>query len=251
VLGRLDDAERFDGLAAEVRDAFTRAYVLPDGRMTSDAQTAYSLAIAFELVPAAQRELAGRRLAELVEAAGHRIATGFVGTPLVSDALTATGHPDAAYDLLLEEQAPSWLYAVRQGGTTIWERWDSLLPDGSVNPGAMTSFNHYALGAVADWMHRVVAGLAPASPGYRRIAFRPQPGGGLTHAEAEHETPYGRAAIAWRIDEATLHVEVTVPTGSEATVELPGGEPIEVGSGTHRFEQPVPRTLLSKANELN
>jgi alpha-L-rhamnosidase len=236
VLGRLDDAERFERLAAEVREAFTRAYVLPDGRMTSDAQTAYSLAIAFDLVPDAERESAGRRLAELVEEAGHRIATGFVGTPLVSDALTATGHPDAAYDLLLEEQAPSWLYAVRQGGTTIWERWDSLRPDGTVNPGTMTSFNHYALGAVADWLHRVVAGIAPAAPGYHSIRFAPRPGGGLTHAAAEHETPYGRAAIAWRIDGGTLHVEVTVPTGSDATVVLPSGDTFEVGSGTHRFE---------------
>jgi alpha-L-rhamnosidase len=236
VLGRHEDAERFDHLAAEVREAFTAEYVLPDGRMTSDAQTAYSLAIAFDLVPEALRDAAGLRLAELVEESEHRIATGFVGTPLVSDALTLTGHPDAAYDLLLEEEAPSWLYAVRQGGTTIWERWDSLRPDGTVNPGTMTSFNHYALGAVADWLHRVVAGIAPATAGYRRILFRPQPGGGFTHASAEHETPYGRAAIEWRLDDGTLRVEVTVPTGSDATVELPWGESIAVGSGIHRFE---------------
>ena len=251
VLGRRDDAERFERLAAEVREAFTRAYVLPDGRMTSDAQTAYSLAIGFDLVPEAEREIAGRRLAELVEEAGHRIATGFVGTPLVSDALTVTGHPDAAYDLLLEEEAPSWLYAVRQGGTTIWERWDSLRPDGTVNPGTMTSFNHYALGAVADWLHRVVAGLAPAAPGYRRIAFAPKPGGGLTHASAEHETPYGRAAIAWRIEGDVLHVEAIVPTGADATIELPGAEPVALTSGTHAFQHALPSALLSNANELS
>ncbi|GAA4433540.1 glycoside hydrolase family 78 protein [Georgenia halophila] len=238
VLGLRDDAARFAKLSAEVRQAFAAAYVEPGGRMASDAQTAYSLAIAFELVPEDLRDFAGERLAELVEEAGHRIATGFVGTPLVCDALTATGHADAAYDLLLEERAPSWLYAVRQGATTIWERWDSLRPDGTVNPGTMTSFNHYALGAVADWLHRVVAGLEPAEPGYRRIRFRPQPGGGLTRASAEHETPYGRAAIAWRIDGETLHVEVTVPTGSAATVELPGGEPVAVSSGTHDFQAP-------------
>ncbi|WP_307859057.1 glycoside hydrolase family 78 protein [Desertivibrio insolitus] len=236
VLGRHEDAARFGRLAAEVRRAFLDAYVGEDGRMTSDAQTAYSLAIAFDLVGDDLREAAGVRLAELVEEAGHRIATGFVGTPLVCDALTATGHPDAAYSLLLQEDAPSWLYAVRQGGTTIWERWDSLLPDGTVNPGKMTSFNHYALGAVADWLHRVVAGLAPASPGYRSIRFAPRPGGGLTHASAEHETPYGRAAVAWRLEDGTLSVEVTVPTGSGGMVELPGSEPVIVGSGTHTFE---------------
>ena len=236
VLGRHEDRDRFAQLATEVRAAFAAEYLLPDGRMTSDAQTAYSLAIAFELLPESQLASAGTRLAELVEEADHRIATGFVGTPLVSDALTSTGHPDAAYALLLEEQAPSWLYAVKQGATTIWERWDSLLPDGTVNPGAMTSFNHYALGAVADWLHRVVAGLAPAEPGYRRIAFRPQPGGGLTSAAARHETPYGLASIDWRIAGQTMRVEVTVPTGTEATVELPGQPAVHVTSGTHSFE---------------
>ncbi|BDZ54511.1 glycoside hydrolase family 78 protein [Agromyces marinus] len=235
VLGRTDDAERFEALAAEVRAAFRSEYVLEDGRMTSDAQTAYSLAIAFELVDEQALLAAGRRLAELVEEAGHRIATGFVGTPLVSDALTSTGNLGSAYDLLLEEESPSWLYAVRQGGTTIWERWDSLRPDGTVNPGAMTSFNHYALGAVADWMHRVVAGIAPAAPGYRSIRFAPRPGGGFTHAAAEHETPYGRAAIAWRLEGSSMHVDVTVPTGADAEVVLPDGRSHLVGSGSHAF----------------
>ena len=118
---------------------------------------------------------AGQRLASLVRSAGNRIATGFAGTPVITDALTVSGGLDAAYELLLEKECPSWLYAVSQGGTTIWERWDSMLPDGTVNPGEMTSFNHYALGAVADWMHRTVAGLAPLEPGYRRILFRPSP----------------------------------------------------------------------------
>ncbi|HEU4997819.1 MAG TPA: family 78 glycoside hydrolase catalytic domain, partial [Lapillicoccus sp.] len=178
VLGRSDEADRFAALAAEVRAAFTDAYLRPDGRMTSDAQTAYALVVAFDLVPGPARGRAGTRLAELVEESGHRIATGFVGTPIVNDALSATGHVEAAYDLLLEQEAPSWLYAVRQGATTVWERWDSLRPDGTVNPGTMTSFNHYALGAVAGWLHRVVAGIAPAAPGYRVIRFRPRPGGG-------------------------------------------------------------------------
>jgi alpha-L-rhamnosidase len=153
--------------------------------------------------------------------------------PIVCDALTSTGHVDAAYDLLLEEEAPSWLYAVRQGATTVWERWDSLRPDGTVSPGTMTSFNHDALGAVAGWLHRVVAGIAPAAPGYREILFRPRPGGGLTAASAAHETPYGRAEIAWSIADGELTVDVTVPTGTTATVDLPGREPRMVGSGRH------------------
>ncbi|WP_419992604.1 family 78 glycoside hydrolase catalytic domain [Streptomyces boninensis] len=240
VLGLATDAARYERLADEVREAFTAAYVRDDGRMTSDAQTAYALAIAFDLLTdAAQRAAAGRRLAELVAKADHRIATGFAGTPIICDALTRSGATSTAYGLLLEQGCPSWLYAITQGATTIWERWDSMLPDGTVNPGTMTSFNHYALGAVADWLHRVVAGLEPAAPGYRSIRFRPRPGGGLTWAKAEHETPYGRAAIAWEIDGDRLSVTVDVPTGADGVVELPGMDPQSVTSGQHSFVAPL------------
>ncbi len=235
VLGRSMDAARYSALAARIREAFANEYVLPDGRMTSDAQTAYSLGLQFGLIPPRLRDAAGARLAELVAEAGNRIATGFAGVNLVSDALTGAGAVGSAYDLLLEEECPSWLYAVNQGATTVWERWDSLLPDGTVNPGTMTSFNHYALGSVADWLHRVVAGIAPGSPGYRTIEFAPQPGGGFTHASAAHETPYGRASIEWRLVDGALSVDVVVPTGTTATVRLPGSEPVAVESGAHSF----------------
>jgi alpha-L-rhamnosidase len=239
VLGRADDAKRFGELAALVRAAFCAEYVGADGRMTSDAQTAYALALEFELIEnVEQRTTAGNRLAELVAEDGNLIATGFAGTPIICDALTRAGAVDSAYDVLLQKDCPSWLYAVTQGATTIWERWDSMRPDGTVNPGRMTSFNHYALGAVADWMHRTVAGLAPTAPGYRSIRFRPQPGGGLTWARAEHETPYGRAAISWSIEAGELRVGVTVPTGTDAVVELPGRDPEQVGNGRHSFTVP-------------
>lgn len=235
VLGKADDELRYLEMAGAASEAFAKEYIRPDGRMTSDAQTAYALAIVFDLFPNDElRELAGKRLAELVREAGNRIATGFAGTPVIADALTNVGELETAYDLLLEKECPSWLYSVEQGGTTIWERWDSLLPDGTVNPGEMTSFNHYALGAVADWMHRSVAGLAPLEPGYRRILFRPQPGGGLTSASAAHETPYGRASISWQRTGTGHTVEIEVPTGTTARVELPGQAPADVGPG--RFE---------------
>lgn len=242
VLGHEEEAERYRSLAAEVRAAFARAYVTPAGRVLSDAQTVYALAIEWALLPdAEQRELAGRRLADLVRAGGFRISTGFVGTPLVTDALTSTGHLDVAYRLLLQTGCPSWLYPVTMGATTIWERWDSVLPDGSINPGEMTSFNHYALGAVADWLHRTVAGLAPAAPGYREVLVHPRPSADLTSASARHVTPYGEAAVAWERAEGTFRLDVRVPVGASARVHLPGAaEARTVSHGEHHWEVPDP-----------
>jgi alpha-L-rhamnosidase len=142
------------------------------------------------------------------------------------------------------------------GATTIWERWDSLLPDGSVNPGEMTSFNHYALGAVADWLHRTVGGLAPAGPGYRQIEVRPRPGGGLTYASARHLTPYGLAESSWMIQDGKIEVKITIPSNTTASVSLPGRQekPVEVPSGTHSwsyaYEDPDARPPVSVDNTI-
>jgi alpha-L-rhamnosidase len=241
VLGCAAEAEQYAALAGEVRAAFAREYVTPAGRVVSDATTAYALALQFGLLPTAeQRQYAGQRLAALVRGSGYRISTGFVGTPLVCDALCEAGEVDAAFRLLMQRECPSWLYPVTMGATTIWERWDSMLPDGSINPGEMTSFNHYALGAVADWLHRVVAGLAPAAPGYRRIEIKPVPGGGLTAARARHRTPYGLAECAWQIDGGVMTVEVEIPANTSATVHLPGqnGDVLAVGSGRYHWSYP-------------
>jgi alpha-L-rhamnosidase len=238
VLGRAEEAAHFQALTAEVRAAFAHHYVTPAGRVVGDATTAYALALQFALLPTAeQRRYAARRLVELVRGSGYRISTGFVGTPLVCDALCDAGEYAAAYRLLLQQERPSWLYPVTMGATTIWERWDSMLPDGSINPGEMTSFNHYALGAVADWLHRTVAGLAPAAPGYRRIVIRPVPGGGLTYAAASHRTPYGLASVTWRSEGKVMTVAVEIPANTTAVVYLPGveGEPQEVGAGRYRW----------------
>ena len=177
-----------------MRAAFDAEYVTPAGRLLCDATTAYALALEFGLLRDAGAAPACRRAARRARARQRiLISTGFVGTPLICDALCSVGAYDDAYRLLTQRACPSWLYPVTMGATTIWERWDSMLPDGSINPGEMTSFNHYALGAVADWLHRTVAGLAPAAPGYRRLAIAPHPGGGLTHARARHRTPYGHS----------------------------------------------------------
>ncbi|MFI0765253.1 glycoside hydrolase family 78 protein [Streptomyces sp. NPDC021218] len=235
-LGYYEDHQRYEELARTVNDAFAQRWILPSGLLDNDAQSSYAIALHFDFFPTpAQRATAGRRLAALVKEADFHIATGFVGTPVICEALADSGHLDAAYALLLKQTCPSWLYPVAQGATTIWERWDSLLPDGDVNPGDMTSFNHYALGAVADWLHRVVAGLAPAEPGYRRLLVRPRPGGGLTHASAAKETPYGRAEVRWLRDADTFSVDLAVPVGVTAIVDLPGRAPETVGSGRHRW----------------
>ena len=230
-----EDHRRYGRLAEAVRDAFAREFISPNGRLASDAPTAYALGLEFGLLTPEQRPRAGARLVELVQAGDHRIATGFVGTPILCDALSHVDATDTAYHLLTQRECPSWLYPVTMGATTIWERWDSMLPDGSINPGDMTSFNHYALGAVADWLHRTVAGLALSSPGYRTFTVAPRPGGGLTHASTAHQTPYGRAAVSWTRDRDRLRVEVVVPPGTSASVELPADDwqPQIIGSGRH------------------
>ncbi len=241
VLGRDEDAARYLRLAAEVRDAFDAEYVTPAGRVLSDSETAYALALQFGLLQdARQRRGAGERLAALVRNSGYHISTGYVGTPLICDALCSVGEYDTTFHLLKQQGCPAWLYPVTMGATTIWERWDSLRPDGSVNPNSMTSFNHYALGAIADWLHRTVAGLAPAAPAYSHITIRPYPGGGLTRARARHITPYGLAESRWAIQGEQIEVEVVVPPNATASVALPGSDaqPIEVGAGTHRWSYP-------------
>ncbi|GGR28976.1 glycoside hydrolase family 78 protein [Deinococcus ruber] len=240
ILGRAEERGTYLNLASDIRAAFNREYVTPSGQIISDSATAYALGLEFGLLGTeGQRQKSGERLKMLLRENGDHISTGFVGTPLICDALCAVGAVREAYLLLTQEECPSWLYPVTMGATTVWERWDSMLPDGSINPGEMTSFNHYALGAVADWLHRRVAGLAPAEPGYRRLEIRPLPGGPLTHASARHVTPYGEASSGWRTENGEFVLDVQVPPNTSARVTLPTtGEVFEVGSGVHVWRRP-------------
>ncbi|MBT1002267.1 family 78 glycoside hydrolase catalytic domain [Paenarthrobacter sp. DKR-5] len=235
LLGLTAEQAEFEQLASDLRSAFNTNYVR-DGVVHSDCATVYALAIVFELLDAADEKAAGERLAELSAAAGYRISTGFAGTPFITDALTKTGHVEDAYRLLLERECPSWLYPVTMGATTVWERWDSMLPDGTINPGEMTSFNHYALGAVADWMHRVVGGISPLTPGYASVLIAPLPGGGLTEAETALETPHGRIAVRWELEGDQLTVEADVPSGITGILRLPGQDdrPLSAGHLTEK-----------------
>ncbi|OYO13043.1 alpha-L-rhamnosidase [Enemella evansiae] len=234
-LGHDSDAERWQALADRTRTAFNDAYVAEDGTIRSDCATVYALALCFGLLDEQTRPRAAVRLAEVVEAAGCRVSTGFAGTPFVTWALSENGYVEHAYRLLLETGCPSWLYPVTMGATTIWERWDSMLPDGSINPGEMTSFNHYALGAVADWLYQVVAGIRPAAPGYGRLLLQPRPGPGLDWARGALETRHGRVECGWRRTDAGVEVEIVVPDGIAADLVLPDGSRRSVTAGRHTF----------------
>ena len=237
ILGRTDDVERYAAIADRARRAFQSEFVTSNGRVVSDTETAISLALTFDLLDGdEQRETAGKRLVQLVQDGDYTIRTGFVGTPIICEALRSVGATDIAYHLLLQEQLPSWLYPITMGATTIWERWDSMLPDGSINPGEMTSFNHYSLGAVAQFMHETVGGLRPLTPGYGEFEVAPHPGGHLTHAATEHESPHGIISVSWTRQGEEFIIDVIVPPGTRGHVRLPEREgAVTVGPGSNRL----------------
>ena len=240
LLGRHEDAQHFSTLAERTRAVFNDHYVTPEGVIHSDAETTYALAIVFGLLDPEDEQVAGNRLAELVAKSGYLIQTGFAGTPFITRALTKTGHLDTAYRLLLQTECPSWLYPVTMGATTIWERWDSMLPDGTINPGQMTSFNHYAFGAVAYWMHQIIGGIAPLEPGYSRVLIAPQPGGGIHWARSSLETRHGKISVSWsHDDDGPIELDIAVPQGVTALVQLPGTQAQEFRGGRHHVS-PTP-----------
>jgi alpha-L-rhamnosidase len=245
VLGKKEDAERYERLFEHIRRAFQQEFVTPRGRATSDTQTAYVLALAFDLLPEAQRDKAVRRLADDVR--GFHLTTGFLGTPDLTHVLTRHGETDLAYDLLMRTDYPSWLYPVTKGATTMWERWDGIKPDGSFQDPSMNSFNHYAYGAVGDWLYGTVAGLQPAAPGYERIRIAPRPGDTLTRARAFYESIRGRIGSSWqRTDGERFRLTVEIPPNTRATVRLPGalsadavtesGQPLREAEGLSNIE---------------
>jgi alpha-L-rhamnosidase len=266
VLGKQDDARRYGDLLAKIKAAFVREYVTENGRVAEDTQTAYAVALQFDLLPENLRGMAAKRLAQEVRTRGH-LTTGFVGTPYLCHVLSRYGYVDEAYTLLNRDQYPSWLYPIKQGATTIWERWDGQKPDGSFQDKGMNSFNHYAYGAIGDWMYRVMAGLEidEAAPGYKHILIQPQPGGGFTGVKVSHQTPYGKVASAWEIKQQNFSLAIEIPPNTRATVKLPraqlgdvvesdqpltsangigssrqDGEAVvlELGSGVYRFRYP-------------
>lgn len=223
ILHRGDDVQKYTQLLYNIKKAFQSEYVTPNGRMISGTQTSYVLALNFDLLPENLRESAAKRLVNNIQDYDEHITTGFLGTPYICHVLSRFGHTDIAYDLLMKESYPSWLYPVKHGATTIWERWDGIKPDGSFEDPEMNSFNHYAYGAIGDWMYRVIAGINTDenSPGFHRIIISPHPGGKLTSAQAELETLYGKVKSAWSIDSGIFTLDVIVPPNATAEIVLP------------------------------
>lgn len=264
ILGRMADVHVYEGLASRIREVFASEFVTPAGRIASNTQTAYVLALAFDLLPEDLRaEALGRLVAEIRRFDNH-ITTGFLGTPLILHVLSDLGREDVAYDLLTQDTYPSWLYPITKGATTIWEHWDGIKPDGSLQDPQMNSYNHYAYGAVGSWLYEAAAGIRPdaPSPGFQHVIIHPRQGGGLTSAAAELETMYGPLRSFWKLADDEFRLDVTIPPNATAMVVLPSDDTgqvtesgrlltnaggitgtrtegtatiVEIGSGTYRF----------------
>jgi alpha-L-rhamnosidase len=220
-LGKTDDEKNYTELYNKIRDVFIKEYVTPAGRVGTCSQTSYILALKFGLIPEDMREKAAKFLVADIRSRGNHLSTGFLGTIYICHELTNAGYTDVAYDLLLQETYPSWLYPVKMGATTIWERWDGQKTDSTFQDEGMNSFNHYAYGAIGDWMYRVSAGIETQDPGYRNLILQPHPAKNLSYAKASFESSYGTIASGWTRKDGKIIVHVIIPANTKATVMLP------------------------------
>ncbi|CZT13008.1 related to alfa-L-rhamnosidase [Rhynchosporium agropyri] len=238
ILGCKDEASHYKSETDRLKKLFQVEYMTSTGRLAPNTMTSISLALSFDLYNSAEQvRCATKSLSKIIRSNNFRIGTGFVGTPIILPSLTATSQTQLAYRMLLEKKCPSWLYPITMGATTMWERWDSMLPDGSINPGSMTSFNHYALGSVGASLHSTVGGISAKEPGWKVVRFEPVPGGTMTWAKVRHLSPYGEVKCEWQAKAERLVVKIEVPLNCTGEVKLPGKEEVNiVGSGKHEFE---------------
>lgn len=220
-LGKTDDANMYSDLFDKIKEVFINEYVTKAGRVGTCSQTSYVLALKFNLLPDNLRSKAAKFLADDIKSRNNHLSTGFLGTPYLCHVLSDNGYTDVAYDLLLQESYPSWLYPVKMGATTIWERWDGEKTDSTFQDPGMNSFNHYAYGAIGDWMYRVSAGIETMGPGYRHIIIQPHPTKKLTYSKASFESSYGTIASGWESKEGKILIKVRVPANTTATIILP------------------------------
>ena len=223
VLGRTADAVRYEKLAARIRRAYQKRFLTGDGLATGLTQTSYVLTLQFDLAPVALRPKLLAELIRDIETRGNKLSTGFVGASYLPHVLSRFGRCDIAYKLLHQKAWPSWLYAVTQGATTIWERWDGWTKENGFQDKGMNSFNHYAYGAIGSWLYAVVAGvdLDPDEPGFKRLRLAPQPGGELTSARGALHSPHGNILSAWKLPPGRFDWEVIVPPNTTATARFP------------------------------
>jgi Bacterial alpha-L-rhamnosidase 6 hairpin glycosidase domain/Alpha-L-rhamnosidase N-terminal domain/Bacterial alpha-L-rhamnosidase concanavalin-like domain/Bacterial alpha-L-rhamnosidase C-terminal domain len=256
ITGDTDGAAKYGDLATQIKAAFNQRYVQPDGKTPDNTQAGYAMALRFHLLPDDVRPKAAQFLEDNVKAHNDHLTTGFVGVSYLLPALSSENKIDTAYRLLLQDTFPSWLFSVKQGATTIWERWDGWTPDkGFQNPG-MNSFNHYSLGSCGEWMFDTVAGIGvdPDHPGFHHILIHPRPGGNLTHAEASFDSIHGKITTKWTLAHGNFSLDVTIPINTTATVELPSSTQVttlpvikpetnaqfEIGSGDYHFTCQLP-----------
>jgi alpha-L-rhamnosidase len=262
VLGKDDDTREYEALHRQIKEAYRAEFIHQDGQIRPEKQASYVRALAFDLVPPTMQRAAVDHLVRLIEENNDHLGTGFLSTPFLCHVLSENGQLDVAYALFKQDTIPSWLYEVKKGATTIWEDWDGIGEDGTPHG----SLNHYSKGAVGSWLYQVVAGIEPGAPGYKRIRFRPRPGGGLTAASARYHSLYGEIASSWQMRDGRFTLTIKIPANTTATVFLPGAEArqvteggqavetaegvirmsqeqettvIEVGSGTYTFAYPL------------
>lgn len=250
VLQKTEDVAEYTRLLEAVKEAYRREYLTATGRLVSSTQTAYVLALQFDMLPEDLRGAAADRLVANIKDYGYHLTTGFLGTPYLAHVLSRFGHTDVAYRLLMQRSYPSWLYPVTMGATTIWERWDGIKPDGSFQVPSMNSYNHYAYGAIGDWMYQHLAGIQALAdgPGYRHFRIAPSPGGGLTHAAGTLQTYYGEIASAWAFEGDRFVHRVTVPVNTVADLVLPFGSYETVLEGNRPLGRASGISLLSEVD---
>lgn len=219
--GRASEAQRYAKNAQVVREAFQRNFFDAEGRIKDSGQVGYALAFAWGLVPDERRHRAAEQFVELLRQRDWHLGTGFIGTPRLLPALSLAGRDETAYRVLLQESYPGWLFQVKNGATTVWERWDGWTPEKGFQTIAMNSFNHYAFGSVAEYLYRFVGGIDAAAPGFREILIRPAIAEGLTWARTAYDSISGRIATDWKLEGTQLTLAVEVPPNTTALVQVP------------------------------
>ncbi len=250
-LGNTEDELQYGAVYNKIKEVFINEYVTPAGRVGTNSQTSYVLALMFNLLPQNLREKSARFLVEDIKSRENHLSTGFLGTVYLCHVLSANGYTDAAYDLLLQESYPSWLYPVKMGATTIWERWDGQKTDSTFQDPGMNSFNHYAYGAIGDWMYRVSAGIETGDPGYKHLIIQPHPSKKLSYSKASFEGAYGSVASGWERKENKIIVTVKIPANTTALIILPAGSASNVTeSGKNLADNKIFSSVKSEAQKV-